>query len=673
MKKRNNKIIILVLIGIIFIVSLCIFILNYSKDDSSFTILEKKWINDNVSNIIDVSVYNDVPVFGKNGKGVIFDLLDDFTSKYGINFNKISYSSANATNLKNVSFKILNSGIELSENDILLYKDNYVLVSKENKAIDRITDMNNLNILVLDKDLGIVSSYLSIADKISFTQKSSIEDIITSLKDDEFGYAIIPYNLYIDAILQNDLNILYHLNDVSKSYVLSIENKTLYNIMKKYYLKFSSEKAKDSYKTNFLNEFFIDTNISEADRIGYNGAPYTFGYVTYMPYENNIEGSFVGTLSNYLSGFEDIYDVDFKLVHYDSIEELKKDLSSGNLDFAFANFNDSNLNIDTIKTISPFKEEYVVLSDDTFVVNSIKSLRDKEVMVVKNTYINDLVINNGVKFKAYDNTDDLLRNVSNDSIILIDKDTYEYYKTKKFSDYNELYRETLPNEYTFMIRDVNKNTIFAKMLSHYVSSVNYEEIRFKYNTNASIYDFKILNFFIVSVIVLLIIVLMFFLVKRRKKKELTLRNNDKLKYIDAMTSLKNRTYLNCKIKEWDDNVIYPQAFVVIDLNNIKYINDNFGHEEGDIVIKKAASILIVNQEANTDIIRTDGNEFLVYMVGYSEKDVVSYTRKIYKELKELPHGFGAAIGYSMIMDDIKTVDDAINEATIDMRNKKENL
>ena len=65
-------------------------------------------------------------------------------------------------------------------------------------------------------------------------------------------------------------------------------------------------------------------------------------------------------------------------------------------------------------------------------------------------------------------------------------------------------------------------------------------------------------------------------------------------------------------------------------------------------------------------------EFLIYMVGYSEKDVVAYTRKLYKELKELPYGFGATIGYSMIMDDVKTVDDAINEATIDMRNKKEN-
>ena len=60
------------------------------------------------------------------------------------------------------------------------------------------------------------------------------------------------------------------------------------------------------------------------------------------------------------------------------------------------------------------------------------------------------------------------------------------------------------------------------------------------------------------------------------------------------------------------------------------------------------------------------------MVGYSEKDVVNYTRRIYKELKELPYGFGASVGYSMIMDDVKTVDDAINEAILVMKNNKKN-
>ena len=674
MKKRNNKTIILIIIGVFFVVLFGIFILNYSKDDASFSILEKKWINDNTSNIIDVSVYNDIPVYGNQGKGVIFDLLEDFTNKYKINFNKVSYLSSNSSNLKNTAFRILNSSAELSDNDILLYEDSYVLVtSNENISIDRISDIDGIEVAVLSSDIGLVSSYLSDAKKISYVSKDSLEDIETSIKNKETEYAMVPYNMNLDFILENDLNIVYHLNDIAKKYVLTIENKTFLNIMKKFYKEFSSQMQTSSYKEHFLDEYFLDKNISEADRMGYNATSYTVGYITYMPFTDTEEKELVGTLSNYLSEFEDIYSVDFKLEAYDSIEELKKDLSNGVIDVAFANFNTNGMNIDTLYTPSLFKEEYVVLSKDKFVVNSIKSLKDKEISILKDSYINDLATSSGIKYKAYNNTDDLIRNVNKDTILVIDKDTYEYYRSKKLSDFNELYRGVLPYQYRFIIRDVNKNTLFAEMFSYYVSSVNYDDVRFDYNTNSKIYDYTLLITFLITLFVILTIIFLIFIIKRKKNKnDIIITNNDKLRYIDSMTSLKNRTYLNSKIKEWDENVIYPQGFVVVDLNNIKYINDNKGHEEGDTVIKKAASILIVNQEANTDIIRTDGTEFLIYMVGYSEKDVVAYTRKIYKELKELPYGFGATIGYSMIMDDVKTVDDAINEATIDMRNKKEN-
>ena len=49
-----------------------------------------------------------------------------------------------------------------------------------------------------------------------------------------------------------------------------------------------------------------------------------------------------------------------------------------------------------------------------------------------------------------------------------------------------------------------------------------------------------------------------------------------LKYIDPMTSLKNRSYLNLKIYSWDENVIFPQSVVVLDLNHIKEVNDKLG-------------------------------------------------------------------------------------------------
>ena len=112
---------------------------------------------------------------------------------------------------------------------------------------------------------------------------------------------------------------------------------------------------------------------------------------------------------------------------------------------------------------------------------------------------------------------------------------------------------------------------------------------------------------------------------------------------------------------------------MIDLNNVKYVNDNYGHEEGDKLIINAASTLVNTQLENSEIIRTDGNEFLVYLVGYSERQVDTYAKKIEKEMKNLPHDFGASVGYSMIEDDIKTLDDAINEATLEMMTKKQGL
>ena len=73
----------------------------------------------------------------------------------------------------------------------------------------------------------------------------------------------------------------------------------------------------------------------------------------------------------------------------------------------------------------------------------------------------------------------------------------------------------------------------------------------------------------------------------------------------------------------------------------------------------------------SDIVRTDGNEFLIYLLSYDEQFVSSYAKKISKLLKDLPHENGATTGYSMIEDDMKTIEDAINEAILDMATNRE--
>ena len=59
------------------------------------------------------------------------------------------------------------------------------------------------------------------------------------------------------------------------------------------------------------------------------------------------------------------------------------------------------------------------------------------------------------------------------------------------------------------------------------------------------------------------------------------------------------------------------------------------------------------------------------MVGYDENRVIDYIRKLERMFKDLPYDRGVAIGYSMIMDDIKLIDDAINEAVLEMLTNKE--
>ena len=680
MKKNNklNKIIILSVIGLIFTISLIIFILNYTKDDSSFSILEKNWISNHKSNVIDISVYNDVPIYGQDGEGLIFSYLEEFTNSYGIEFNKVSYLTSGSSNLKDVSFRILDNNAKLSENDIELFKDYYVIVSKKKNIINDISDLKGTSLGVLDKDIKNIRYFLNDGKDIKFVSCEKIDEMVNMLKSDEFEYMAIPSNQYINIILENDLSISYHMSEVYRPYVLTINNdNTFRSIMNKFTMIYKSNYEENYYKKNFLNSFFKFQKITDAEKTNYNAQTYNYGYTVKMPYENKINKEFVGTISNYLSGFEDLTGIDFKLIEYNSNAELKQALSHGEIDLLFDNFNPEGVNVDILTTTSPFKEEYVILSEEPILVNSIRSLNGQEIYTVANTYLNDYLVANGISCKNYNNTDDLLRNIKSNSIIMVDKDTYEYYKDNKFKSYKIIYQDTLNNDYSFVVRDVNKNQTFYKLFNYYVSSINYKTIKYDYNTDYVVSPriglMSIVKYLAIVLVTLGILFLVLTIIIKKKNKKKTIKKEDKFKYIDTMTSLKNRNYLNYNIRKWDENIIYPQSIVIIDLNNIKYINDNYGHEEGDEVIKKAASILINNQQENTDIVRTDGNEFLIYMVGYDEKKVIDYTRKISKELKELPHDFGATLGYSMIEDDIKTIDDAINEATLSMRQAKEKL
>ncbi|MDO5569400.1 MAG: GGDEF domain-containing protein [bacterium] len=673
--RKSNKTIVVILIVVIVIVAALIFILNYSKDDYTLSFLEKKWIKDNGDKVIDVSIYNDVPIFGENGDGLSFELLDNFTQEYDIEFNKVPYFVNDASEVKDIAFRIIDYGTTVENNDILMYTDPYVLISKEKEKINNPSELKDAVIGVTGNDITNVSNYLYGASGTSYLPYSTFDEMLNAYHEDAINYMAIPKNLYLSTILENDdMYIVYHISEMQDKYVLTINNNDNFKgIITKYYNKFQNENYDDIYRKNYVDLFLTRRNIEESSKISYASKVYIYGYVENEPFENVKDEKLFGTLSNYINTFSTLVDVDFKFVKFDKVSDLKKAISNGEVDLAFGYFSTNGLNVDINDTLSLFPEKYVVLSNNDLIVNSIKSLDGENMASVSNTYLFDYLVSNNVKVKGYDDVASMLRSTNRFSNIVVDYGTYDYYKSNRLSDYNVVYIGEIQNDYKFYFRKVDANKVVSELFDFYMSTINYKDIEFdnkmtNSNKNNHVDFFKTL---LIVLGVILVIVVIAIVLLRSKRKTKVIKKEEKMKFIDQMTSLKNRNYLNYNMAKWDKNVIYPQAIVIVDLNNIKYINDNYGHSKGDDVIKKAASILIVNQYENSDIIRTDGNEFLIYMVGYDERQVVSYIRKIYKELNELPYNFGASIGFSMIVDDIKTIDDAINEATLEMRSLKE--
>ena len=341
-------------------------------------------------------------------------------------------------------------------------------------------------------------------------------------------------------------------------------------------------------------------------------------------------------------------------------------------------FNYNNItNSNYTDTISPFIEKYVILrkNKNNDIVTSFEELKGKNINMLKYdamlTYFNN---NSKANITSYTKVNGLTKN---NNLIAVDYEIYNYYRNSKFSKYEVVYTGSITNDYKFSISNDNKE--LYKLFNYIVTTNSYYNYRLAglSSLNISLVDdssFQQLYLIVLGIVLLpiLIITLLLIFFKNRQKK-IVIKKDDRRKYTDILTSLKNRNYLNLNMQAWEESKVYPQAIVVIDLNNIKYVNDNYGHEAGDSLIIAAASTLVNTQLENSEIIRTDGNEFLVYLVGYTEKQIDTYCKKLNKEFKELPYGFGAALGYSMITDDIKTIDDAINEATLEMKTIKEDL
>ena len=681
MKNRKKFIIFILLIAIIVFIAL--FFIYFYHESSLLNSNDKKWISDNGKKVIDIEVFNDVPIFGINGNGVVFDFLDYVSKETELQFNKIPYSKEEETKSNSLKFEIIDGTENSDSNKIFLYEDIYVAISKKETKISKISDFNGYTIGVLKSDESNIGYYLKSVGNIKYNSYENYDDLFKALDENEVNFLITSNILSLNKTISNkDYYLNYFFTDITKKIVLTLDsnNKELSSIIKKYFENFINEYYVADYNKLLLNYYISENNINDKARTDLLSKTYVYGYVENQPYEITNGSKLSGINSEYINRIERLTDIDFTYKKYNTIDELSSAIDKGEVDIYFDYI--ANQNSKYLKTASTFVENYVVLGRirDDYVINSLEGLKGKDVSLLSNNkyltnYIKDSTMSN---VKTYNNIKSLVKeSKKNSNIIILDKEVYTYYKNKELKEYEILYSDIMSSDYSFMVKSDNDS--FYRLFNYIINTNSYYKYRNNgfNNLNTSILktsSFEEAYLLILAIILIPIIIVIGVItfIKNRHKLKLV-KKEDRKKYTDMLTSLKNRNYLNLQIDNWNMSRVYPQTIVVVDLNNLKYINDNYGREKGDNLIIRAASILVNTQLENSEIIRTDGTEFVIYLVGYTENQIEIYTKKLRTELANLPYGYGASVGSSMIFDNIKTIDDAINEAMIDMQSDKESF
>ena len=674
MKVRLITLVVLLIVAFTAVVGGTYYFLN-GQDKNSLNIKEKEWIETNKNQLHDFSILSSIPVFTYDGNGVVFDFLDSLEKDTGLDFGELSYSYGEAPSSE-YSFKIVD---KKGKNDILLYQDNYVLVTKDKISYNTTSDIKDLNIGVASNNLEDIKKYLVGSTNVNYVTVENESDLLTFTDVDAI---VLPKIIYMKSLVgDNKLNIAYNITEMTNDYVISLGSDEILNsILKKYYKVWEKDNFATSFKEKFSSNYFAFNNISEKDKAAFIGKRYKYGFVSNLPFDTIINKEFMGINTEFLKSFATATGIEIEFKEYNDIDSLVKALNNKEIDFYYNNGKEVKYNVDVYQTSSHINEQVNILSssENDVTINTLASLNGKEVCAVKSSLIAQTLSNNGVKVKEFKTIDDLIKNVTKNDIIAIDLENYLYYQNS-LKKIKLDYQFTLDKSYNFTTLDTKENKVFNRFFDFYISFVNQTEIinDAHINLDKVLNKPSILKIIALSISALIVLSFSIFgifqLVKKDKKQKTIVVKGDKIKYIDILTSLKNRNYLYDKMEEWDESEIYPQAIVIVDLNNLNYINDNYGHKTGDNLIKQTASILIKTQMDNSEIIRTNGDEFLIYLVGYTEKQIVAYIRKLHKEFKDLEYGFGVASGYSMIINAIKTIDDAINEATADMKSNKEEI
>ena len=150
------------------------------------------------------------------------------------------------------------------------------------------------------------------------------------------------------------------------------------------------------------------------------------------------------------------------------------------------------------------------------------------------------------------------------------------------------------------------------------------------------------------------------------------RQTEELAIRDSLTGLYVHRYFMERLEEEVKRALRSDstfALLMIDIDNFKDFNDEYGHISGDAILKKIGDILRSKASAGDTIARYGGEEFTFLALNYDRKKAVKLANDLRKEIENTPVilrrekcNVTVSVGVSVFPEDAKLRDDIVWEA-----------
>lgn len=619
---------------------------------------EKQWLAENKDRefVLGADPYSGFECFTYQGeeKGYLNPLAEVIAKDLGLNIKIEAARSWGEvySGLQDGSIDILFGANETAERLQFMEftrpisKNPYAIITRKNSSIHTIGDIDKKNVGFIKSDV-IIDILPRLYKNIKYNEKTytSQQEAIDALKNSETDAFITSGGpvAYDYVYSHPELSYAFKLGNITSDMTLSTkkEDAVLANILDKevrYLLNGRIQELIGHAEMEYYRKI-MNLTPKELEWLKNDGTAVVGVTKDYLPFDYYVNGEYKGISGQIIKQISKRTGIRFTTC-YDEFDVLNSKLTNGEIDVL--NIAKTEERMRFILYPGPYSTErdIIIGRKESRETKDIFGLEGKKVAVIKGFWHYEHLIKNltHVEIVETDNIQESLKLVNTGKAdYLIENPTVARYYIEEMQLF-DLVEKGITSTDSYLYYGISKKKPeLASIIDKVIPlldvdesfKVGYEEVP---HTGINDYSKKLVAAITAMGILLLgvaiyAVKLIQDLIKKKSEVEL-LKQREKVLYTDALTGLHNSSYYHRKIKGTMDLGKFPQSVIIGDMNNLKSVNDSYGHHIGDELLKLFAKVLKETCPQDSIVLRIGGDEFYIILESRDEHQAKIFMENI---------------------------------------------